>query len=308
MRILVTGATGVLGREVIPALVADGHEVTAVHRPGSDRGKLEEAGARPLMVDLFDARAVDAAMSGVETVVHYATAIPPLSSFSKRQAWATNDRLRDEATSLLVDAALDRGVGRFVQESITFLYADGDDEWLDEGSPVAPGWDILDSALAAEGHVDRFRRGGGTGVVLRLSRLYGPGGASSEFVAGVRDRKIPVVGDGANFVSSLHVGDAATALVAALHAPTGVYNVTDDEPVTAERYTSSLASLMGSPAPRRIPRSAARMALGKAATLLTTSQRVSNRHFRETTGWAPRFASVIDGWPDVIEGVSTPDS
>lgn len=301
MKILFTGATGVLGRAAVPLLVADGHDVIAVSRSPEDAVWLEETGARPEPIDLFDPSAIDRVVAGVDTVVHFATAIPPMSGMSKRRSWETNDRLRSRATGILVEAAIANDVPRFVQQSVTFAYHDGGDAWLDEDSRLAPGWDVLDSALDAEAHVDRFREADGTGVTLRLSRLYGPGKASADFVAGVADRKVPVVGTGDNYVSSIHVADVGSALAAAMTAPDGTYNVTDDEPVTSAVYTDTLAELLDAPRPRRIPGLVARLAVGKAVTLLTTSQRVSNRRFREATGWKPVFPSVREGWRSVVD-------
>lgn len=302
MKVLFTGATGVLGRAAVPRLVEAGHDVIAVSRGPEDAVWLEEKGARPERVDLFDPSAIDRVVAGVDTVVHFATAIPPMSRMTKRSSWETNDRLRSEATGILVDAAIANDVPRFVQQSVTFAYRDGADAWLDENSKLDPGWEVLDSALAAEAHVDRFREAGGIGVTLRLSRLYGPGKASGDFVAGVANRKVPVVGAGDNYVSSIHVADVVSALAAAMTAPDGTYNVSDDEPVTSAEYTDTLADLLDAPRPRRIPRPVARLAVGKAVTLLTTSQRVSNRRFREATDWEPAFPSVREGWRDVIDG------
>ncbi len=301
MKILFTGATGVLGRAAVPLLVADGHDVIAISRSPEEAVWLEETGARPEPIDLFDPSAIDRGVAGVDTVVHFATAIPPMSKMTKRRSWETNDRLRSRATGILVDAAIANDVPRFVQQSVTFAYHDGGDTWLDEDSRLAPGWDVLDSALDAEAHVDRFREADGTGVTLRLSRLYGPGKASADFVAGVADRKVPVVGTGDNYVSSIHVADVASALAAAMTAPDGTYNVTDDEPVTSAVYTDTLAELLDAPRPRRMPGLVARLAVGKAVTLLTTSQRVSNRRFREATGWKPVFPSVREGWRNVVD-------
>lgn len=300
MKILFTGATGVIGRSAVPLLTKEGHDVTALARSGEDREWLDSVGARTVALDLFDAAAVSEVMAGIDTVIHYATSIPPLDRFGKREAWAVNDRLRSEATGILVDAALSNGVRRFVQQSITFFYADRGDQWIDESSPVAPQWDVLDSALDAESHVDRFRSGGGAGVVLRLARLYGPGRASDDFVDAVVDRKMPIVGKGTNFVSSLHTHDAAAALGAALTAPDGVYNVADDEPVTAVRYGESLAELLGAPKPRHVPVVLARFALGKAVGLVTNSHRISSQSLKRATGWVPKYPSVVDGWADIV--------
>lgn len=301
MKILFTGATGVLGRAAVPLLVDAGHDVNAVSRSDHDRSWLESSGARAVRVDLFDIESIHRAMAGIDTVIHYATAIPSMNAMSKRKSWTLNDRLRAESTALLVDAGIANGVATFVQESVTFTYADGGDRWLVEASPTAPGWEVLDSALTAEAHVDRFRAAGGTGVTLRLSRLYGPGRASRDYVSGVAAREIPIVGRGDNYVSSLHVEDAASALAMAMNAPDGVYNVSDDAPVSSEDYLESLAKLIDGPPPRHIPRFVARLALGKAVTLLTTSQRVSNVKYRDATGWAPAFPSVCEGWRTVVD-------
>lgn len=300
MKILFTGATGVLGRAGVPALVDAGHDVTAVARSETDGEWLEEVGARPMAVDLFDPTSVRNALSGIDTVVHHATAIPAQSRMTKRGSWELNDRLRDTATGILVDAAIAQGVSRFVQQSVTLVYGDGDAEWLDEASPVAPVWDVLDSALAAERHVDRFRESGGVGVVLRLSRLYGPGHASDEMFGSIEQRKMPIIGSGNNYVSSIHVDDATSALRAAMSAPAGTYNVTDDVPVTSAGYVSDLAEMLDAPTPRRIPASIARLIVGPATGLLTISQRVSNRLLSSTTGWKPEYPSAHDGFAAIL--------
>ncbi|HEU4895245.1 MAG TPA: NAD-dependent epimerase/dehydratase family protein [Acidimicrobiia bacterium] len=305
MKVLFTGATGVLGREAVPLLIADGHDVTAIARSEADAGWLDGVGARPLEADLFDSDSVGMAVNGVDAIVHFATAIPPLDRFAKPRAWALNDRLRDEATALLVDAASTAGVSRFVQQSVTFAYADGGDMWLDETDAIDPGFEVLDSALAAEAHVDRFRARGGTGVTLRLSRLYGPGRASSEYVSAVAAGKVPLIGSGQNYVSSLHVVDGANAVLAALAAPGGTYNVSDDEPVTAEAYVTELARLLGARKPRRVPSLLARVVVGRAAELLTRSHRVSNRKLIEASSWRPRFPSVTEGWKDIVDGIGS---
>ena len=300
MKILFTGATGVIGRVAMPLLSAAGHDITAVSRSDSDRLWLEDVGARPASVDLFDRDAVTSATSGMDIVVHYATAIPPQAEMANRKNWLMNDRLRSEATANLVDAAIANGVERFVQQSITFFYADAADSWLDESAPIDPVWEILDSALAAEAHVARFGEAGGTAVVLRMGRMYGPGAASADYLASVRNRKLPIIGKGDNYVSSVHSTDVATALLAGLTADAGTYNVVDDEPMIAAEVVKSLANELEAPSPRRIPVWLARLALKEATGLLTVSHRVSNQAFKDATGWQPRFPSVREGWADVV--------
>ena len=300
MKILFTGATGVLGRAAVPLLTADGHDVTAVVRSGTERAWLEKVGARPESVDLFDPSAIDDAMSGIDTVIHFATAIPPQSTMAKRDSWLMNDRLRGQATRHLVDAAMRHEVKRFIQQSVAFVYADGGDAWLDENAPIATAWDVLDSALEAEAHVDRFRSHGHTGIVLRLARLYGPGSTSAQYIESVRSGSVPIVGRGENFVSSIHVVDAATALVSALNAPDGVYNIGDDAPMRSADNLRSLVGALGAPEPRSIPKWMATLAMRKAANLLTISHRVSNDSFKRATGWQPTFGSAVEGWTDIV--------
>ena len=300
MKILFTGATGVLGKASLPLLVADGHDVTGIFRSEEETEWLEGVGARPARVDLFDPAAISQAMSEMDTVIHFATAIPPQRAMKSRSAWNMNDRLRSAATANLVDAALANGVERLIQQSVAFVYADGGDLWLDESAPVDPVWDVLDSALTAESHVERFRATGGTGVTLRLTRLYGPGKASGDYIASVRNREMPIIGKGDNYVSSIHVDDAATALARAVTAPDGTYNVTDDMPMRSSDNLRALADALGAPTPRRVPRWLAGIAVGKAAALLTVSHRVSNQAFRSATGWAPAFPSAAEGWAHIV--------
>jgi nucleoside-diphosphate-sugar epimerase len=300
MRVLFTGATGVIGRAAVPRLVEAGHEVVGVTRGAEGTAWLKSAGGRPVEVDLLDEESVGRAMNDVDVVAHFATSVPSLVEMVKDGPWAVNNALRDRGTGLLVDSALANGVGRFIQESITFFYADGGSEWLDESAPLDLSFRPLASALAAEDHVERFRQGGGTGVSLRLARLYGPGETSKEYIAAVRKRDVPVVGRGGNYVSSLHIKDAGAAVLTAMTAPDGTYNVCDDEPVHSAAYVETLADLLDAPKPRRLPKAAVKMALGKGSWLLVSSQRVSNRKLRETTDWAPKHPSVIDGWRVVV--------
>ena len=136
MKVFVTGATGVIGTRAVPALVAAGHEVTAVARGEAKADLVRSLGAVPVAVDLFDPAAVKEAVAGHDAVAHLATNIPPMTKASRPSSWTTNERLRREASRNLVDAALDAGAGRYVQESICFPYLDAGDAWIDEESPI----------------------------------------------------------------------------------------------------------------------------------------------------------------------------
>jgi nucleoside-diphosphate-sugar epimerase len=168
MRVFVAGATGVLGQPSVKGLIAAGHEVRATAR-GEEKGSLlRSLGATPVNIDLFDAASVREAISGCDGVVHLATKIPSLMRMRWKGAWKENDRLRREATRNLVDAALAAKAQVFMQESITFLYANGGDSWLDEAAPVALVWSPLESAIDAERETKRFGEGGGRAVILRF--------------------------------------------------------------------------------------------------------------------------------------------
>ena len=206
MRLLVTGGSGVLGRATIPLLLGQGHEINA---------------PSPIQLDLFDPVAVVRAARGTGGILHLATRIPPRGQNGERDAWRENDRLRADASRLLVDAALAAEVETYVQPSVTFFYpAEG---LVDEDTPIAHVPEHLRSALAAEEETARFASAGRRGVVLRLGRLDGPGTAY----------EVPDPGQGA----TLHVADAGRALAAALAVQSGVYNVCrDGEHVSNGRF------------------------------------------------------------------------
>ena len=300
MRVLFTGATGVIGQWTIPHLLANGHEVRAVARNSDAHRRLARLGAQPISANLFDPEEVTLAVEGVDAVINMATAIPPEHRMTKRDAWSMNDRLRSDATRVLIDAAIAGGAERFIQQSISLVYADGRDRWIDEQSPVDPVWEVLDSALDAESHVRRFTEQGGDGVSLRFSGLYGPGRVSDQFIAAVRARKMPIVGGGDNYVSHLHIADVATSIVAALAVPAGTYNVSDVCPVTRREDLDSLAAVLDAAPPRSIPGWLARIAAGPASRLLTVSHRISAARFTDATGWQPIKTSVVSGWQGVV--------
>jgi nucleoside-diphosphate-sugar epimerase len=206
VHLLVTGGIGVLGRATIPLLRAQGHEVEA---------------PLPTQLDLFDPVAVARAVDGAAAILHLATRIPPRERATDREAWRDNDRLRAEASRILVDAALAAETEAYVQPSVTFFYpAEG---FVDEETPVADVPEHLRSALAAERETARFAAAGRRGVVLRLGLIDGPGTGN--------EKPSPRYG------STLHVADAGRALVAALALPSGVYNVCrDGDLVSNERF------------------------------------------------------------------------
>jgi nucleoside-diphosphate-sugar epimerase len=300
MRIIVTGATGAIGRATVPRLVAAGHDVVGLHHHDQGAAWLRRHGAEAVQVDVFDSAKVGDVLRGADAAIHLATSIPPLTKMAKARHWVMNDRLRSDATRILADAAERVGVGQVIVESITFNYVDRGDHWISEDDAVAAVFRPTASALVAEDRVSRFAESGGVGVSLRFAQLYGPGGASADLVQALRARKVPLIGPGTNYVSNIHVDDAGAAVVAALGAPSGVYNVADDQPMRAGDRVGFQAESVGAPAPRKISAGVAKLLVGKAVHQLTVSQRVLNRRFRDTTGWAPSYPSMRDGWPGVL--------
>ncbi|HEX5614017.1 MAG TPA: NAD(P)H-binding protein [Acidimicrobiia bacterium] len=299
--IFVTGATGELGRGAIPHLLAAGHTVRGVARSDEKAAELARAGVEPVRVDLFDATAVSDAVRGTDAVLHLATSIPPMSKAKQRHAWDVNDRLRSEGTRILVDAALAAGASTFVAESITFPYRAAGDDWIDEDSPFdARPW--LASVADLEDEIARFSARGGVGVALRFGMFAGPTARSTDELLGMARRGVaPVVGRPDAYLSSIHTDDAGSAVASALAAPAGTYNVVDDEPLTRRDYADAFARAFGLRRPRFLPGPMVRLATGPAGAVLGRSQRVSNRRFRERTGWAPHHRNAWEAWSDIAQ-------
>ena len=303
MRVFLTGATGVVGRRLIPLLTAQGHAVTAVVRSPEKKAAVARAGATPLSVGLFDRNALDAAVRRHDAVVNLATHIPSSSwKLLRRSAWAENDRIRREASSNLVDAALAAGVSRFVQESFAPVYPDRGEQWIDEDVPIEPV-SYNRSLLDAERAAARFTASGRSGVVLRFGGFYGPDAMQvADMIRMVRRGWAPLPGPPGSYISSVSHDDAASAAAAALIAAPGVYNVVDDDPVTHREYFDSLAATLGVAAPRMLPPWTSAL-MGSLGKLMARSQRISNLRFRSTTDWVPKYRSVREGWLDAVESV-----
>ena len=299
MRVFVAGATGVVGHRLVPLLIAEGHEVTAAGRSPDKLRKLERAGAAAVKVDLFDRTALKRMVAGHDAVVNLATHIPPSSSrMLLPGAWKENDRIRREGSANLAAVALENGIPRLIQESFAPIYQDGGERWIDESWPRRTA-SYNRSVLDAERSAADFTEKGGTGVVLRFSGFYGPDAWQVREAAGMIAKGwAPLPGAPSAYISSIHHDDAATATLAALRAPAGIYNVTDDEPVTRREYVDTLAASLGLPAPKLPPAWLTKLG-GSMSEMLGRSLRISNRKLRRATGWTPRYPSVREGWPAV---------
>lgn len=298
MRIFVSGATGVIGRRVVPMLLAQGHAVTAIAHQSPAPSEI--AGATFVPVDLFDVDALKRAVAGHDAIVNLATHMPSAAwKMVFRSAWRLNDRLRREGVANVVDAALHCEIGTLVQESFALAYPDRGDHWIDERTPLEPA-EYNRTVVDAEHAVARFCASGGKGVVLRFAAFYGPDAMQvRSYISSLRVGWAALPGGRDRYISSVAHDDAATAVVAALNAPPGAYTVADDEPVLREVYFGSLARDLGLPPPRFLPGWATPL-FGSVGEAMARSLRLSNRKLRDATGWAPRFASVRDGWPPML--------
>lgn len=299
MKIFVAGGTGVLGRASLKALVGAGHEVRATARTSQKAERVRKLGAEPVQIDLYDPKEVREVIAGSEAVLRLTTKIPPIAKMRERGAWEENNLLRTEGARILVDAALEEGTKVYVHESITFVYADGGSQWITEDSPTDDGGsEVLRSALEGEKEAARFTERGGRGIVLRFGSFYGADSSmTTDMISMISRRLLVQPGSGSNFVSSIYIPDAGTAVLSSLNLPSGTYNVVDEDPVTFQKYLHTLAEALDVPKPFRFPGALGKATFGSIWSYLSRSQRVSNAHFKKATGWKPEVSSVIEGWP-----------
>jgi nucleoside-diphosphate-sugar epimerase len=312
MKVLIAGATGALGRQLVPRLVADGHEVVGITRSESKRGVVEAAGATAVVADVLDsdqaARAV--AEAEPELIIHQLTALSgsiDLRHFDR--TFAMTNRLRTEATDHLLAAGRAVGARRFIAQSYAgwpFARSGGpvktEDDPLD---PTPPGamLETLDAIRYLESAVTGAD--GLEGLVLRYGGFYGPGTSlgpdQGEQLELIRKRKFPVVGDGAGVWSFIHIEDAAEATVAAVtRGRPGIYNIVDDEPAPVAEWLPAAAAALGAKPPRHVPRWLGRIVAGEAATVMMTEVRgASNEKAKRELGWQPRHASWREGFAQV---------
>lgn len=308
MRILITGATGVIGSRAVPLLLKAGHRVTAVARTTRAREALARAGATPLRLDLFTPDRVRAALRGHDALVNLATHLPAsMLRVFLPGAWRENDRLRKIASAILADAAQEAGVKRLVQESFAPVYPDCGDDWIDESTPLAPVR-YNRTAADAEASALRFIERGGAGVVLRFAAFYGPDAFQTvDMIKLVRKGRAPLPGSPDAFFSSVSHDDAAGAVLAALAVPPGIYNVADDEPLRRREFADSLAAALGVGPPKPLPLWLTRHA-GSLVELMSRSQRISNQKLRAASTWRPKYASVREGWPPTLAALHDSNS
>jgi nucleoside-diphosphate-sugar epimerase len=307
MRVFVAGGTGVVGRRLVPQLVARGHQVTATTTSAAKLGLLAQLGAAGVVMDGLDAASVGAAVAAAQpdAIVHQMTAISPAHAgkpdMKHFDRWfATTSRLRTEGTDHLLAAAEATGVSHLVAQS----YANWNG--IREGGWVKTEEDPLDleegtaahAGMEAIRHLEEVVLKAG-GAVLRYGGLYGPG-ATDDQVELVRKRQFPLVGSGAGYCSWVHLDDAASATVLAVEQKAkGVFNIVDDEPAPASEWLPYLAACAGAKRPMRVPRWLARLLAGQVAvTMMTEGRGFSNAKAKRELGWELRYPSWRQGFKE----------
>jgi 2-alkyl-3-oxoalkanoate reductase len=309
MRVFVAGATGALGRQLVPMLVAAGHEVTATTRTPGKMARLREAGAEPVVVDGLDRQAVIAAVGAAapEVIVHQMTALAGMRSLRKPdQVFAATNELRTRGTDNLLAAAARVGTRRVIAQSNGAVYERSGGPVKTEDDPLGsrPPGPSSARTLAAIRYVDQtVPLEAPEGIVLRYGGFYGPG-ASEVLVDMVRKRQVPVIGGGTGIWSFIEITDAAAATLAAVEGgPPGVYNVVDSDPAPVAAWLPYLAEVAGAKPPLRLPAWLGRLLAGEFVVAQMTDLRgCSNEKARKELGWEPRYASWREGFSAWVSG------
>jgi nucleoside-diphosphate-sugar epimerase len=299
VRVAVTGATGVIGTSAVTALVAAGHDVVALARTPEKADRVRAMGAMPVLTGLGDHDGLVDLFTGADAVCNFATSIPVGYAGALPGAWRTNDRLRIDGVRRVVAAAREAGVRRIVQESVSFLYAEHGDDWVTEASPldITPA---TEPATVAEAQVQEYRCDSRVGVVLRFGIIVGDDAMTRwQLRAAARGRPIGM-GRPEGWLHPVHTDDLGPAVVAALTAPNGVYNV-GAEPVQRGDYVQAYAHTVGRDGVGFLGPVLSKLAGGRAEPL-TRSLRVSSDHFTASTGWTPQHGKFDSSW---LEAVTT---
>jgi nucleoside-diphosphate-sugar epimerase len=306
MKVFLAGGSGVIGRRLIPQLVAAGHQVAATTRSTAKAPMIQSLGAIPVVVDALDAPALSKALTEFrpDAVMNQLSDLP--QRYNPRQLrpyYERTSRLRVEATHTLLGAAQQAGARRFVYQSLAFMYVPAGPAALAEDAQLAlHAPEPFGSAVRAtvDGERLALSTGGITGVALRYGQLYGPGtyfDRDGDFARQARRRMLPIVGSGGGVFSFLHVDDAAGAAVVALERGDGAYNVVDDDPAAARDWIPAFCRDIGAPAPMHVPGWLVELLAGKfAAATMQRGRGASNARAKRELGWEPRHPTWRDGF------------
>jgi nucleoside-diphosphate-sugar epimerase len=304
MRVLVAGATGAVGRQLVPLLHSSGHDVIGASRSERGMATVAELGGTPLQLDVLDGTAVRRAIAEAkpDAIVHQATDLASLGNDFRHfdKLFAGTNRLRTEGTENLLAAGRDSGVQRYVVQSYRWGFTDADGR-IDPNPPKA-----FRESAAALLRLEQLVRETPGAVALRYGGFYGPGTSLADGgpqITAIRKRMIPIIGSGDGYWTFLHTYDAASAALAALTRGEGVYTVVDDEPAQTKVWLPYLAQVLGAKPPRHVPEWLGRLAAGPGgAWLMTSAPAASNAAARRDLGWAPKYASWRDGFRAELGG------
>ena len=301
MEIFITGATGVLGQPVMRQLLEQGHHVRALARSEQNVALVRKLGATAVPGDLWQYEQLHHQMQDCEAVLHLATKIPPMASIAKRSAWTENDRIRRMGTQNIVKAALVGKIQTMIYPSICFVYPNSEDRLIDATNSQPVLADYYQSTFDAEAEVQRFADAGRRGIVLRMGFFYGPTSPQSqEQLRYARWGLASVPGQPTAHHPFITIADAARAVVAALEqAPTGIFDITEDDPPTTATINQAMAAAVGRQRLYTLPGFLMRQLIGREINnAMSYSQRVSNRRFKDATGWQPQN-TCFTGWMSV---------
>lgn len=311
MRIFVAGATGAVGRSLVPRLVANGHSVVGLTRTPAKTGLLRDLGAEPVVADAFDEKAIHAAVTGArpDVIVHQLTDLKGASDLRQfDRAFANSNRLRTVGTDHLLAAARDSEVKRIVAQSFcgwpyarTGGYVKTEDDPLDPSPPQE-----LHGTLDAIRYLEHATTTtpGIAGVVLRYGGFYGPGTGvfDPSMIEQIRKRRMPLIGGGTAWWSFLHIEDAAEATSVAVERGEGIYNIVDDDPAPVGDWLPELAAMLGAKLPFRVPAWLGRLAAGEHLVVMMTQSRAgSNAKAKRELGWLPNYSSWRQGFAEIVQ-------
>ena len=304
MRVLVVGASGVIGIRLVPLLAQHGHQVTGTSRSAAKAGQLRSLGAEPAVLDVLDAAAVRAVLAQArpDAIIYESTALSGIS-FSRNmdRAFGPTNRLRTTGTDNLLAAAREAGVPRFIGQSFApFRYAHTGGPVKDETDPLTEPPNSARLMFEAMAHNDRAITAAG-GIALRYGGFYGD--QDNAMITAIGKRQFPLIGDGGGIMSFTHLEDAAAATVLALDAVgPAIYNVTDDDPAPMRDWLPALARVLGAKPPYRVPAWIARLLLGKTLAMMTEARGASNIKAKKELGWTLRYPTWRDGFPAAYGG------
>ena len=308
MRVFVAGGTGVIGRRLVPQLVARGHQVTATTTSAAKLGLLQQLGADGVVMDGLDAVSVGEVVAAARphAIVNQMTGLSEAHAGKPNlrkpdRFFATTIRLRSEGTDHLLAAAEATGVSHVVAQSFGAFNGIREDGWVKtEEDPMDPGPASARKGAEALRHLEDVVVNAG-GAALRYGPLYGPG-ATDDQVELVRKRQFPLVGRGAGYSSWVHLDDAASATVLAVEQKvSGVFNIVDDEPAPVSVWLPYLAECVGAKPPRRVPAWLARLLAGEMAVgVMTEGRGFSNAKAKRELGWQLRYPSWRQGFKEEL--------